>query len=75
MERLLSTLQGKSLAVGLEDRVVRKETKNENFFVKSLYNTLDPSCAVPFPWSIIWSPCVPTKVGFFLLRKLHGGRS
>ncbi|RVW61029.1 hypothetical protein CK203_045822 [Vitis vinifera] len=20
---------------------------------------------VPFPWNIIWSPCVPTKVGFF----------
>ena len=31
MERLLSTLQGKSLAVGLEDRVVWKETKNEFF--------------------------------------------
>ena len=24
-----------------------------------------PICAVPFPWSIIWSPDVPTKVGFF----------
>ena len=42
-----------------------KESKNEIFSVKSLYNTLEPSCAVPFPWSIIWSPCVPTKVGFF----------
>ena len=45
--------------------MVWKETKNENFSVKSLYNTLDPSSAVPFPWSIIWSPCVPTKVSFF----------
>ena len=75
VERLLSTLQGERLAAGLEDRVVRKETKNENFFVKSLYNTLDPSCAVLFPWSIIWSPCVPTKVSFFLLGKRHGGSS
>ena len=64
MERLLSTLQGKRLTVGVEDRVVWKVSKNEIFFVKSLYS-LDPSCAVPFPWSIIWSPCVPTKVGFF----------
>ena len=64
MERLLSTLQGKRLTVGVEDRVVWKVSKNEIFSVKSLYS-LDPSCAVPFPWSIIWSPCVPTKVGFF----------
>ena len=65
VERLFSTLQGKRVVVGLEDRVVWKETKNEIFSVKSLYNTLEPSCVVPFPWSIIWSPCVPTNVGFF----------
>ena len=65
VERLLSTLQGKSLAASLGDRVVWKEMKNGIFSIKSLYNTLDPSCAVPFPWSISWSPCVPTKVGFF----------
>ena len=65
VERLLSTLQGKRLAASLEDRVVWKVSKNGIFSVKSLYNSLNPSYAVPFPWSIIWSPCVPTKVGFF----------
>ncbi|KAL6345789.1 hypothetical protein AAG906_017541 [Vitis piasezkii] len=65
VERLLSTLQGKRLVAGLEDRVLWKASKNGIFSVKSLYNTLESSRAVPFPWSIIWSPCVPTKVGFF----------
>nr|CAN78892.1 hypothetical protein VITISV_002899 [Vitis vinifera] len=59
---LLSILQGKRLFVGLEDRVLWNASKNEIFFVKSLYNTLDSSGSVPFPWRIIWSPCVPTKV-------------
>ncbi|RVW58324.1 Regulator of telomere elongation helicase 1 [Vitis vinifera] len=65
VERLLSTLQGKRLIAGVEDRVVWKVSKNEIFSVKSLYNSLDHSYAGPFPWNIIWSPCVPTKVGFF----------
>ncbi|RVW15967.1 mRNA-capping enzyme [Vitis vinifera] len=61
VERLLSSLQGKRLVAGLEDRVLWKASKNGIFSVKSLYNTLESSCAVPFPWSIIWSPCVLTK--------------
>ncbi|RVW45208.1 hypothetical protein CK203_067526 [Vitis vinifera] len=61
----LSFLQGKRLIVGMEDRVLWNASKNGIFSVKSLYNTLDSSGAVPFPWRIIWSPCVPTKVGFF----------
>ncbi|RVX06893.1 hypothetical protein CK203_015021 [Vitis vinifera] len=55
----------KELIVGMEDRVLWNASKNGIFSVKSLYNTLDSSGAVPFPWRIIWSPCVPTKVGFF----------
>ncbi|RVW24664.1 putative ribonuclease H protein [Vitis vinifera] len=62
---LLSVLQGKRLNAGLEDRVVWNASKNGIFSVKSLYNTLDSGGAVSFPWRIIWSPCVPTKVGFF----------
>ena len=45
--------------------MVWKETKNEIFTVKSLYNSLVHSCAVSFPCSIIWSPYVPTNVSFF----------
>ncbi|RVW69946.1 Transposon TX1 uncharacterized 149 kDa protein [Vitis vinifera] len=55
----------KRLNVGMEDRVVWNASKNGIFSVKSLYNTLDSGGAVPFLWRIIWSPCVPTKVGFF----------
>ena len=76
MERFLSTIstiQGKRLNANVENRMVWKGTKNEIFTVKFLHNSLDHSCAVPFPWSIIWSPDVPTKVDF-LLGKLHGGR-
>ncbi|RVW30368.1 hypothetical protein CK203_097914 [Vitis vinifera] len=69
---LLSVLQGKRLNVGMEDRVVWNASKNGSFSVKSLYNTLDSGGAVPFPWRIIWSPCVPTKVGFFCLGSFLG---
>ncbi|RVW52364.1 hypothetical protein CK203_072021 [Vitis vinifera] len=42
-----------------------RETKDEIFLVKSLYSTLASRRVVQFPNSIIWSPCVPTKVCFF----------
>ena len=51
-----------------------KETKDGIFFVKSLYSALDSRSADQFPKIIIWSPCVPTKVGF-LLGKPLGVRS
>ncbi|RVW54540.1 hypothetical protein CK203_071484 [Vitis vinifera] len=72
MERFLSTIQGKRLNANVEDRMVWKGTKNEIFTVKSLYNSLDHCCAVPFPWRIIWSPDVPTKVGFFVWEASWG---
>ena len=72
MERFLSTIQGKRLNAEVEDRMVWKETKNEIFTVMSLYNSLDQSCAVLFPWKIIWSPYVPTNVGFFCLGSFMG---
>ena len=50
VERLLSILQGKRLAVGLEDRVMWKVLKNGIFSVKPLYNSLDPSCT-----AVIWA--------------------
>ena len=65
VERFLLTIQGKRLNADVEDRMMWRETKNKIFTIKSLYNSLDHSCAVPFPWSIIWSPYVPIKVGIF----------
>ena len=72
VERFLLTIQGKRLNADVEDRMVWKGTKNEIFTVKSLYNSLDHGCAVPFPWRIIWSPDVPTKVGFFVWEASWG---
>ena len=70
MERLLLTIQGRKFNPNLEDRVLWKETKDGIFSVKSLYSALDSRSVVQFPNSIIWSPCVPTKVGFFCLGSL-----
>ena len=49
-----------------------KRLRTRIFSVKSLYSVLEPRIAVPFPWNIIWSPCVPTKVGFFALEASWG---
>ena len=65
MDRLLLTIQGRRLNPNLEDRVLWKETKDGIFSVKSLYSALVSRIIVQFPNSIIWSPYVPTKVGFF----------
>ena len=66
------TIQGRRLNSNLEDRVLWKETKDEIFSVKSLYSALDSRSVVQFPKSVIWSPCVPTKVGFLCLGSLLG---
>ncbi|RVW56027.1 putative ribonuclease H protein [Vitis vinifera] len=66
VERLLSSIQGKRLDADGEDRMLWRGTKNEIFTVKSLYKSLDHSCAVSFPGNIIWSPYVPSKVSFLL---------
>ena len=70
VERLLVTIQGRRLNFNLEDRVLWKETKDGIFSVKSLYSALDSRSAVQFPKIIIWSPYVPTKVGFLLGKPL-----
>ena len=71
VERFLFSLQGKRVVTNLDKRMRWKEAKDENFFVKSLYSAMEGSSIVFFPKSIIWSPCVPTKV-VFLFGKLHG---
>ena len=65
VERLLLTIRGRRLNPLLEDKRLWKETKDGIFLVKSLYSALFSRSVVQFPNSIIWSHCVPTKVGFF----------
>ena len=74
MERFLVTIQERRLNHNLEDRVLWKETKDGIFSVKSLYSALDSRSAVLFPKSIIWSPCVPTKVSFFCAWEAFWGK-
>ncbi|RVW93915.1 putative mitochondrial protein [Vitis vinifera] len=72
VERLLLTIQGRRLNPLLEDRMLWKETTNEIFSVKSLYNVLASRRVDQFPNSMIWSPCVPTKVSFFVYEASWG---
>ena len=72
VERFLFSLQGKRVVTNLEDRIPWKEVTDDNFFVKSFYSAMEGSSTVPFPKSIIWSPCVPTKVGFFAWESSWG---
>ena len=65
VERFLFSLQGKRVVINLEDSLWWKEAKGGNFSVKSFYSALEGSSTVSFLKSIIWSPFVPTKVGFF----------
>ena len=58
MERFLLTIQEKRVFVDLEDRMRWKETKSVEFSIKSLYGALGTRNATPFPWNIIWNPCI-----------------
>ena len=72
MERLLLTIRERRLNPLLEDRMLWKETTNGIFSVKSLYNVLASRRVDQFPNSMIWSPCVPTKVSFFVYEASWG---
>ena len=66
VERFLVTSQGKKVHTNMEDKVQWKEAKNGLFSVIAYCSTLAGIRIVPFPNSIIWSSCVPPKVGFFV---------
>ena len=69
MEWILFTIQRKRVSANLEDKMVWKPSKDGIFFVKSLYNVVELGNVVFFSRSIIWSPYVHPKVGFFLHGK------
>ncbi|RVX18032.1 putative ribonuclease H protein [Vitis vinifera] len=72
VRRLLLSIRGKRLNPLMEDRMLWKETKDGIFSVKSLYSTLVSKKVVQFPISIMWNPCVPTKVCFFAWEAFWG---
>ncbi|KAL6349008.1 hypothetical protein AAG906_033664 [Vitis piasezkii] len=49
---------------GMVENAVERDYEWD-FLVKSLYNVLASRRVDQFPNSMIWSPCVPTKVSFF----------
>ena len=70
---VLLIIWGRRLNPLLEDRMLWKDTKDGIFSVKSLYSSLASRRDVQFPYSNIWSICVPTKWAS-LLGKLIGVR-
>ncbi|KAJ9707156.1 hypothetical protein PVL29_002241 [Vitis rotundifolia] len=72
VERLLLTIRGRRINPLLEDRMLWKESKDGIFSVKSLYSSLVSRGDVQFPYSNIWSICVPTKVSFFAWEAYWG---
>lgn len=72
MERFLSKLQGQTVKMEEEDRVVWKEDNKGVFFVRGLYSLLEIDYTTPFPLKIIWNPWIPMKVGFFTRKACWG---
>ena len=56
----------------MEDRVRWKEAKDGIFSVKSFYSAMEGSSTVSFLKNIIWSPCAPSKVVFFVWEASWG---
>ena len=67
MERFLLFLQAKRVLRDEEDIMIWTVSKSGKFSVKFLYSVLELSDPLLFLWSIIWSSCVPPKMGFFFL--------
>lgn len=70
VECFLLSLQGRSVWGEEEDKVIWIGSKNEKFSVKALYSTLETKSTMSFPATVIWNSWVPSKVGFFSLRRL-----
>ncbi|RVW70288.1 LINE-1 retrotransposable element ORF2 protein [Vitis vinifera] len=70
---LLHTLRGQRPSLE-DDSVVWRQGRNGNFKIKEAYRLLDKPNATVFPARRIWVDRVPTKVCFFLLGRLRGGR-
>ena len=49
----------------VEDKIFRMETKDEFFFVKSIYKALQPKSIEPFPWRMVGKFDVQLVICFF----------
>ena len=72
VERFFSTLQGKVVNREKKDMMVWTNLRNDAFFVKSLYVTLESGSLILFSVRVIWNPCVPSKASFFVWKACWG---
>ena len=65
MEGLFRKLQPLVMRRDVEDVLSWKESRNDIFFVRSLYSSFMRAFSDPFPWSIIWRSWALMRVSFF----------
>ena len=51
----------------MEDVLSCKESRDDIFFVRSLYLSFTRAYSDPFPWGLIWRSWALMRVGFFCL--------
>ena len=72
MERFLQTLYKQNFSPSGEDKLLLKDVREEGYSVKLMYQGLDPSPAIEFPYRLVWNPVVPPKTGFFAWEATWG---
>ena len=65
VDRFLQVLNRKQIKPLMEDKILFKGSRNDSFYVKSMYRVLDCSPQVAFPSRSIWNPVIPPIMGFF----------
>lgn len=68
MEWFLWRLQWRRVYRDKDDKVLWTESKDETFFVKTLYKALESRRQDVFPTSVIWNSWVLLRVGFFVWK-------
>ena len=57
-------IHSRKIFPSLEDKMLLRGYKDGYFSVKNMYRLLEQANSVCFPVRLLWSPLVPTKVGF-----------
>ena len=65
MERFLSSVHRKKIRPWIEDKLLLKGSSHGNFSVRTMYNGLDFSPDIDFPFRSVWNSAIPSKISFF----------
>ena len=66
VQRFIYTSSSKRMSPLARDRLVWKETKDGIFTIRIGFNLLEGGRPHLELVKLLWNPCVPTKVGFFV---------